>query len=53
MARTINETIRICTEEYLDQLDVDNPPSPKDIEAELVTLVKDTCLLENQIRAKG
>ena len=53
MARTINETIRICTEEYLEHLDVDNPPTPKDIEAELVTLVKDTCMLENQIRAKG
>ena len=53
MARTLNETIRICTEDYLDQIDLDNPPTPSDIEAELVTLVKDACLLENQIRAKG
>ena len=53
MARTLNETIRICTDDYLDQIDLDNPPSPADIEAELVTLVKDACILENQIRAKG
>ncbi len=53
MARTLNETIRICTDDYLDKIDLDNPPSPIDIEAELVTLVKDTCILENQVRGKG
>ncbi|MBE6838765.1 MAG: hypothetical protein E7507_04400 [Ruminococcus sp.] len=52
MARTINETIRICTEEYLKIIDVDNPPTPADIEAELVTFVKEACMLENQVRAK-
>lgn len=53
MARTLNETICVCTDDYLDQIDIDNPPTPADIEAELVTKVKDTCLIENQIRAKG
>lgn len=53
MARTLNETICVCTDDYLDQIDIDNPPTPADIEAELVTKVKDACLLENQIRAKG
>lgn len=53
MARTLNETIRICTEAYLNQLDVDNPPEPSEVEAELVTAVKDACQLENQVRAKG
>lgn len=53
MARTLNETLRICTDDYLEQIDLDNPPAPVDIEAELVTLVKDACILENQIRAKG
>lgn len=53
MARTLNETIRVCTDDYLDHIDVDSPPEPADIEAELVTLIKDACLLENQTRAKG
>lgn len=53
MARTINETIRVCTDSYLEQIDIDAPPSPADIEAELVSIVKDACYLENQIRAKG
>ena len=53
MARTLNETIRICTDDYLDKIDLDDPPSPVDIEADLVTLVKDTCILENQVRGKG
>lgn len=53
MARTLNETIRSCTDTYLDQINVDNPPEPSEIEAELVTAVKDACMLENQTRAKG
>ena len=53
MARTLNETIRICTETYLNQINVNNPPEPADIEAELVTLVKDACMLENQMRAQS
>lgn len=53
MARTLNETIRICTDTYLDQINVDNPPEPSEIEAELVTAVKDACMLENQTRPKG
>ena len=53
MARTLNETIRCCTDDYLETIDVDNPPDPADVEAELVTIVKDACLLENQTRAKG
>ena len=53
MARTLNETIRICTDTYLSNISVSNPPSPSDIEAELVTIVKDACLLENQTRARS
>lgn len=53
MARTLNETIRTCTNNYLDSLNVNNIPEPADIEAELVTIVKDACMLENQTRAKG
>src|SRR5574344_1209747 len=53
MARTLNETIRLCTDDYLDHINVDAPPSPAEIEAELVTIIKDACVLENQARAKG
>lgn len=53
MARTLNEIVQIKTDEYLDNLDLDNLPSPMDIEAELVTSVKSACILENQIRPKG
>ena len=53
MARTLNETIRICTESYLEQLNINAPPDPDEIEAELVTLVKDACLIENATRSKG
>lgn len=53
MARTLNETIRICTESYLEQINVNSPPAPEEIEAELVTAVKDACLLENMSRSKG
>ena len=53
MARTLNETIRTCTEAYLDQIDIKNPPEPSEIEAELVTIVKDACMLENDTRPRG
>lgn len=36
MARTRNETIRELTDDYLDNLDMDNLPSPADIEADLL-----------------
>lgn len=53
MARTLNETILQCTNSYLDSIDVSNPPSLRNIEAELVTITRDACMSENQIRAKG
>ena len=53
MARTLNETIRTCTEAYLDQIDIKNPPEPSEIEAELVTIVKDACMFENDTRPRG
>ena len=37
MARTLNETVRIITDEYLENIDVDNPPTPSDIEADILT----------------
>ena len=28
MAKTLNEIIRICTDDYVSQIDVDDPPEP-------------------------
>lgn len=53
MARTLNETIRLCTESYLENISLSSPPAPSDIEAELVTAVYDACAVENQTRPKG
>ena len=50
---TLNEIIRDETNSYLDQLDMDNLPSPVDIEVELVTLIKRRCTLYNQIVPKS
>ena len=49
-SKTLNEIIRITTEEYLDALDMDNIPSPLTIESELVTKVRMECQVENQNR---
>ena len=53
MARTLNETIRTCTDDYLKKIDVDNPPCPSDIEAGIITAIDDAVNLMNQIRPKG
>ena len=47
MARTLNEIIRYCTDEYVSQIDVDDPPEPVIAESELVSTVADMCRLEN------
>ena len=52
MARTLNETIRLCTDSFLAKINPNDPPEPAEIEAELVTIVKDACLLENATRGK-
>ena len=47
MARTLNEIIRYCTDEYVSQIDVDDPPEPVTAESELVSMVSDMCRIEN------
>ncbi len=42
-ARTLNELIRKATDDYLDKIDPDNPPSPSDIEADLVKSIRIHC----------
>lgn len=53
IGRTRNYIIQEATEDYLDTLNPDNPPSPKEIEQELMGIVEDDMLLENEMRAKG
>ena len=47
MAKTLNEIIRICTDDYVSQIDVDDPPEPVVAESELVSRVADMCRAEN------
>lgn len=52
MARTKNETIRDITIEYLQNIDVDNPPAPADIEGDLIDEIEKAFELENAMRDK-
>lgn len=49
MAKTLNEIIRICTDDYVSQIDVDDPPEPVVAESELVSRVADMCRAENTV----
>ena len=53
MARTKSETIRQVTEEYLSTLDVNNPPSPADVEGDILDNLKSAFDLENTVKAKN
>ena len=53
MARTKNETIRSVTEEYLDSIDVKHPPSPADIQGDLLDKIKNAFELENSVKEKA
>lgn len=53
MPRTVNEAMLMFTTDYLDKIDPNNPPTPAEIEAELVDGVKNLCALENANRPKG
>ena len=53
MARTRNETIRDITIEYLNNIDVDNPPKPADIEGDLIDEIEKAFELENSVRNKN
>lgn len=52
MARTKNETIRNITSEYLDGIDMDNLPSPADIEGDLLDMITAEFELINNTRPK-
>lgn len=53
MARTLNQTVRDVTEDYIAQLNVSNPPTPAQIEQELVSNLNLALLAENQFREKS
>ena len=53
LSRTRNQIITETTDAYIEQLDLDNPPSPEEIEQELLSLIKQEFDLENQMRSKG
>lgn len=52
MGRNKDEVMRDTTNEYLDTLDPDNPPSPADIQKGILDAVETSFAIENGIRAK-
>ena len=53
MARTINQVIRDTTLNYLNKIDVDNPPHPNVIESEILAELADIFETENNKRQPG
>ena len=53
MARTRNETIRTITMDYLQTIDPDNPPSPADIEGNLIDAIERKFELENATKKQN
>ena len=51
MARTRDETIREITTQYLDQINPMNPPSPADIQADILDQIQIRFQIENKVRA--
>ena len=47
MARTKDETIREITTEYLENIDVDNPPTPAIIQADILENLHTAFEIEN------
>ena len=47
MARTRNETIRELTEDYLNNLDMSNIPTPSEIEADLLDKARNEIVVAN------
>ena len=53
MQHTLNDVLRVTTDNYLASLDPANPPEPSVIEAELLTNIQIELALENGTREKG
>lgn len=52
MARTLNETIQIATDDALALVDPANPPRPLDLEADILSAQSQVISLENMSRSK-
>ena len=52
MQHTLNDVLRVTTDNYLASLDPANPPEPSVIEAELLTNIQIELALENGTREK-
>ena len=53
MARTKNDTVRQITEDYLQNINTSNPPSPHDIEGDLLDTIMQYFETENAMRPKN
>ena len=53
MGRTKNQIIDETTDTFIEQLDLDNPPSPEDISIQLTQEIEDQISLENLLRSKS
>ena len=53
MARTMDETIREVTESDLDQVNIQNPPSPSDIQADILDQLRNEFDLYNSATQKN
>ena len=53
MAHTKDEVIREITDDYLSKINIQNPPSPTDIQEELLTLITNDFQMQNVMRQKG
>ena len=51
--RTRNQILEEVLEDYINSLDEDNIPTPREIEAQVINNINDAIALENQIRPKG
>lgn len=51
--RSRNQILEEVLEEYINSLDMNNIPEPREIEAQLINNINDAIALENQIRPKG
>lgn len=52
-AHNMDEAIRETTQDYLDSLDTDNPPTPSEIQDQLLGLVATRFRVENAVREKN
>ena len=53
MGRLKNQIIDDVTDDYIANLDLDDPPTPEQISVELLSKIEDEITLENSIRQKG